>query len=294
MQRRRGHFRYGKNFPKRFLPYYRVLFAIKAFLRWLRVQKPVTQFLCFQYQVASDLIEIDLTYLCNLRCNNCNRSSAQAPEAVHIAPEDIRRFVDESLATRRDWARIRLLGGEPTLHPDFDRIIEEMMRYKRQFPATRIQLVTNGFGPKVRSVLQRLPSSIEVENSSKTGAVQPEFGPFNLAPKDSLLFSCADYRNGCSIMNECGLSLTPQGYYPCAVSGGIDRVQGLRRGRTTLPPPSDQMRDLLEEACGLCGRFRDGHFVPTRLRRPLLEQKTSPAWHKIYADWRQRQSSARR
>lgn len=292
MQRRRGDFRYGRDFPKRFLSYFRAVFAIKAFLRWLRVQKPLTRLLGFQYGVASDLIEIDLTYLCNLRCNNCNRSSAQAPASVHLSLSDVRRFVDDSLATRRDWARIRLLGGEPTLHPDFEAVIAELLRYKEQFPATRIQLVTNGFGQKVKTILEGVPDSIEIENSSKAGTVQPEFGPFNLAPQDSLAFRHADYRNGCSIMKACGLGLTPQGYYPCAVAGGIDRVRGLQRGRSSLPGPEDQMRDLLEDACGLCGRFRDGHFVPIKLRKPLLEQRTSPSWQRIYAAWSQRQSSA--
>lgn len=291
MQRRRGDFRYGRDFPKRFLTYYRVLFAIKALLRWLRVQKPVTQLLGFQYQVASDLIEIDLTYLCNLRCNNCNRSSAQAPAPVHLSLNDIRRFVDESLAARRDWARIRLLGGEPTLHPDFAHVIAELRRYKEHFPATRIQLVTNGFGQRVQSVLERIPDFIEIENSSKIGTVQPEFGPFNLAPQDSQAYRFVDYRNGCSIMKACGVGLTPQGYYPCAVAGGIDRVRGMQRGRSALPGPEDQMRDLLADACALCGRFRDGHFVPIKLRKPLVEQRTSRSWQKIYAEWHQRHSS---
>lgn len=294
MQRPRGDFRYGKDFPKKFLTYYRVLFTIKKLLRWLRVQKPITQLLGCQYKVASDLIEIDLTYLCNLRCNNCNRSSAQAPASVHLSLNDVSRFVNDSLAARRDWARIRLLGGEPTLHPEFEQVIAELLRYKEQFPTTRIQLVTNGFGQKVRAILERIPDAIETENSSKSGAMQPEFGPFNLAPQDSPAFRYADYRNGCSIMNACGIGLTPQGYYPCAVAGGIDRVRGVQRGRTSLPPPEDQMRDLLADACGLCGRFRDGHFVPVRLRKPLLEQRTSPSWQRIYAEWLQRQSSTPR
>ncbi len=294
MQRRRGNFRYGRDFPKRLLSYYSAVFAIKAFLRWLRVQRPVTWFLGFQYGVASDLIEIDLTYLCNLRCNNCNRSSAQAPAPVHLSLNDVRRFVDDSLAARRDWARIRLLGGEPTLHPDFKSVIAELLRYKEQFPATRIQLVTNGFGQKVKSILECVPDAIEIENSSKVGTVQPEFGPFNMAPQDSLAFRYADYRNGCSIMRACGFGLTPQGYYPCAVAGGIDRVRGVKRGRSSLPGPEDHMRDLLTDACSLCGRFRDGHFVPIKLRKPLLEQRTSPSWQRIYAEWFKRQSSAQR
>lgn len=287
----RGSFSYSRDFPRRFLTYYRALFAFKKLLRWIRIQSVVTKLLGFQYRVASHLIEIDLTYLCNLRCNNCNRSSAQAPEALHISLEQIRQFVDDSLEQKRSWARIRLLGGEPTLHPQFMEIMEELLRYKAQFPATEIQVVTNGFGRKVQAVIKSLPRSIYIENSAKSGDVQPSFGPFNLAPQDSMAYLGADYRNGCSIANSCGVGLTPQGYYPCAVAGGIDRVLGVSRGRSSLPPPEDEMRDLMDIACRLCGRFRDGHYVPEKVRPPLMNQETSPSWERIYDEWSRRVKS---
>lgn len=288
----KNSFSYSRDFPRRFLTFYRFIFAARKILRWIRVQRPMTALLGYQYQVATDSIEIDLTYLCNLRCNNCNRSSAQAPEAVHIGLDAVRQFVDDSLLARRNWSRIRLLGGEPTLHPDFMAILDELARYRAVHPDTSIQLVTNGYGAKVKRILQSIPKSIYVENSSKNSDVQPGFGPFNLAPQDSVTYSWADYRNGCAIASTCGLGLTPQGYYPCAIAGGIDRVLGLQRGRSRLPPASDEMRDLMDAACRLCGRFRDGHYVPERLRPPLLTQETSPSWQKIYEDWRSRAGTA--
>lgn len=291
--RARGTFSYSRDFPRRFLLFYRALFAIKSLLRWTRIQRSVTKALGFQYRVAVDLIEIDLTYLCNLRCNNCNRSSAQAPEALHIDLDVIRQFVDESFAQGRIWARIRLLGGEPTLHPQFMAIIEELSRYQARYPAVSIQVVTNGHGQKVQTIIDSLPRTVYVENSQKNGEIQPSFGPFNLAPQDSFSYTHADYRNGCSIAETCGLGLTPQGYYPCAVAGGIDRVLGVRRGRTCLPPPGDEMRDLMDVACRLCGRFKDGHYVPDKLRPPLMVQKTSSSWVRIYSEWSDRTKASK-
>lgn len=288
------NFSYSRDFPRRFLTFYRFVFAVRKILRWIRVQRPITALLGYQYQVASDSIEIDLTYLCNLHCNNCNRSSAQAPEAIHIGLSAVRQFVDDSLSAKRHWSRIRLLGGEPTLHPDFMAILGELERYQAEYPDTSIQLVTNGYGRKVKRILQAIPKSIYVENSSKSSDVQPGFGPFNLAPQDSPMYLWTDYRNGCAIASTCGIGLTPQGYYPCAIAGGIDRVQGLRRGRKRLPSPTDEMRDLMDTACRLCGRFRDGHYVPEKLRPPLLKQETSSSWQKIYTDWQSRAQTATR
>jgi hypothetical protein len=281
----KASFAYPSDYPSRFVTFHRWVFRIKKALRWARVQRPLTRLLGFQYRAAPDLIEIDLTYLCNLRCNNCNRSSAQAPDAVHIDLPVITRFVDDSLDTGRNWARIRLLGGEPSLHPQFRAIVDELLRYKAVYPNTSIQVVTNGYGPKVRKAIATLPNTIYIENSSKEGNVQPAFGAFNMAPQDNIAYSGADYRNGCSIASTCGMGLTPQGYYPCAIAGGIDRVLGLRRGRSTLPAVDDEMRDLMDHACRLCGRFSDGHFVPPRLRPPLMTQQTSPSWQRIYEHW---------
>ena len=281
---------YSSEYPRRFKILAQLWFACKRIWRWVRIQRPITMLLGYQYKPASRLIEIDLTYQCNLRCNNCNRSSAQAPEASHLSLEAISQFVDQSIRDGRRWNRIRLLGGEPTLHPDFLAILAEMERYLAYYPPALVEVVSNGYGSKVARMLEKIPATINVENSAKSENIQPSFGPFNLAPQDSHVYKLADYRNGCSIPATCGVGLTPQGYYPCAVAGGIDRVLGKKNGRQYIPNADDEMRDLMDIACRLCGRFRDGHYVPVKLRAPLLEQQTSPSWRGIYENWKHRQS----
>lgn len=114
-----------------------------------------------------------------------------------------------------------------------------------------------------------------------------------MAPQDSWWHWLVDYRNGCEIIRSCGMGLTPTGYYHCAVAGGIDRVTGEGHGRTSLPAPDDEMRDLMDRTCRLCGRFRGGHFIPLNFRKPLLVQQTSRSWQRIYEAWSNRQSAAR-
>lgn len=281
-----GGFYYPPNYPTRMVWLVKIKFKLRSLYRWFRVLKFTTMAMGYQYSSSNDLIEIDITYECNLRCMNCNRSSAQAPEKKHISVEQIQMFVSESIEKKRFWRRIRVLGGEPTLHPDFHKIIDELSKLQQHGLANVIQLVTNGFGPKVTKALASLPANIEVENSSKTNNIQPTFGPFNLAPCDDAKYRYSNFKNGCDIMHNCGLGLTPQGYYPCSVAGGIDRVTKAGIGRQHLPELNDDMRDLLERNCKLCGRFRDGHYVPEKLRPKLLNQLTSPSWLTIYQTWK--------
>lgn len=281
------------SFPERWLRAGRVWYALRALWRRVRVQRGVTRLFGPQYRRSRDRIEIDITYACNLRCYNCNRSVRQAPEALHMPLATVRSFVDDSICRGKRWARIRALGGEPTLHPEFSEVVEELRRYRRWHSSCLVEVVTNGHGAEVVSRLEQLGGDIWIENSHKAGPLQPAFRPFNLAPLDDASYARAAYENGCAIAVDCGMGLTPAGYYPCAVAGGIDRIAGEGLGRTSLPEDDDDMTDVFGRLCRLCGRFHDGHYVPKNLRIPLLEEQVSPTWEGLYREWhRRRQRTA--
>ncbi|MBL7050051.1 MAG: radical SAM protein [Nitrospira sp.] len=164
----------------------------------LRVHKITTSLLGPRYTSKRDLfIEIDITYRCNLKCLNCNRSCTQAPSNKNMSIEQIRKFVKESAERDIKWKRIRLLGGEPTLHSDLPEILNILMEYKKSFsPATSIYLLTNGCGQGVNSILSALPNEIIIQNSQKTG-IPEAFIPFNLAPCDDENYNNSDFTNAC-------------------------------------------------------------------------------------------------
>lgn len=264
---------------------WRLVYALRAIWRHARVTRPLTWLLGPQYRRSRDMIEIDITYLCNLHCLNCNRSVAQARDTMHMPVEMVTTFVDDSIQRGKRWRRIRVLGGEPTLHPEFHGIVEELLRYRRWHPACIVEVVSNGYGSRVLRELERLPDTVMVDNTAKTSPVQPHFGPFNLAPLDDPRYCLTDYSNACAIVRDCGMGLTPMGYYPCAVAGGIDRILGEGLGAASLPPDDDDMLDAASRLCRLCGRFRDGHFVPRVLRPTLIDEQVSPTWKKLYEQW---------
>jgi len=243
----------------------------------------VTRLLGPPYYRSHRYVEIDITYRCNLRCNNCNRSCTQAPSDTDMPAGTIESFLAESVARGIPWERIRLLGGEPTLHPALPTILAMLLNYKSfHRKDLRIVLCTNGSGPRVNKVLSTLPPGVEVKSTAKGGR-QRLFRPFNIAPIDNVLYRFADFRAGCRILSDCGLGLTPTGYYPCAVAGAIDRVFGFGLGRRHLPEPEDDMRAEISVFCRYCGHF--GFLWPTR------RQKMSPSWERAYDAYRGRSGS---
>ena len=131
-------------------------------------------------------IELDITYSCNLKCFGCNRCCGIAPSDDCLSLEQIRKFIRESTARGVPWKAIKVVGGEPTMHPQFLLIIEELLTFKAlQCPEVTIHVFSNGFGKRVNDMLARVGSDVVVWNSAKNSH-EYLFQTINLAPKDSI------------------------------------------------------------------------------------------------------------
>ncbi len=87
--------------------------------QYIRAQRFVVARFGRQFTASREYAEIDITYRCNLKCFNCNRSCTQAPSRTDMPIATIAGFIEQSLDQGVRWKRIRLLGGEPTLQAHF-------------------------------------------------------------------------------------------------------------------------------------------------------------------------------
>lgn len=116
-----------------------------------------------------------ITSLCNRRCSFCfargrlRDGGSGRDRPLHMTRDEIRKVMD--LMERTDERDLRLLGGEPTLHPEFVNIVEEGL--KRNF---HVNVFTNGFMPRpVADFLGNVPQcKLSVLCNVSPQAVDPE------------------------------------------------------------------------------------------------------------------------
>lgn len=229
-------------------------------------------------------IEIDVTYTCNLHCYQCDRSCSQLPSSMMMDSDTIKQFLSESTEQQRWWQSIRILGGEPTLHPSLVQMVGMIEAWCLEYsPECRRYVVSNGYGSNARKVLAQLPDNWVYTDSFKDERYVAHFEPFNKAPIDYDACKNEDFTKGCWICSDCGLGLTPLGYFPCAVSGGIERVfrQGL--GFRSLPSEHFNMDGILEKSCRYCGHFFSDIY-PKRSERFVGDPDfMTKSWKKAYS-----------
>jgi len=246
----------------------------------VRTNKLTTALLGPFYKANAARIEIILTFECDLLCVDCSIMCRQAPSQARMTCEQIEKFVRESIDQNRRWECIRIIGGEPTLHPDMMKILALLSAYKENYsPDTAVQLCTNGFNPRARDMLAGLPAGIEVEDSAKTFPNQTKHIAVNYAPVDQKFYRYSDFTNGCRLCVSQGWGLSPYGYYHCNIAAAIDRVIGLDIGRKKMPPAGDSMALLSAQLCRYCGFFRKyqkDHFKPGYV---------SPTWEALLANY---------
>lgn len=232
-------------------------------------------------------LELDITYACGFGCNNCNRMTVIAPgtREQNVTPEQVRHLLADSVECGYPWWRFSVLGGEPTVHPEFEEIMEILCSYRAVHnPGLHIRLSTHGHGPGVAHKLAWLREhhpEVEILNTQKTSPEQDDFDAINIAPQDlDPDWHASHQYEGCAIPSVCGIGFNYMGFYVCAIAGAIDRIFSLGLALSEVKElDAERLMATYNSVCSKCGHYR-----------PLRENKTtllSNSWRRALRQYQQ-------
>lgn len=205
-------------------------------------------------------IEMQILLACNWSCHACNQLSnfhgISFIKKGTMTLAQVRFFVGEMHKHNAYFGRIRILGGEPTIHPKFTEIVKllhEELVVKGHVGF--LEVITNGDHLERVKPVQHLFSRVRV---SREKAKQTRHIANLLQTPKSL-----GYRGiRCNTPEHCGWSLSYYGWAPCSPAASIMRMWDMadEHQRMTIPiespkpgvPPTEANWPRLQEFCDLC------------------------------------------
>lgn len=165
-----------------------------------------------------ETIHIEITNACNLECACCTRFCGHHKRPFYM---DL-STVEKALQSLEGYKHtVGIMGGEPTLHPQFREILEI---YRQYIPKERRGLWTNGLKwDKYKDVIVETfyPEKIIYnDHKHEEGHHQPLLCASNEIVKDKdLMWKLID---NCWIQTRWSASITPKGCFFCEVAAAQD------------------------------------------------------------------------
>ena len=224
--------------------------------------------------------DIDITYNCNLACKWCNRlCGTEFNCAEHMMTfEQYSKYIDIILPYVTRESEIRLLGGEPTLHPQFLPFLELAITKIRPRMIRPILLFTDGVGKKVTTVLDQVranfitathmeseygvrkfllpkhfPSAqvIIVQSKTDPAFVLRQHYPITRALQDFDYLEKTFKLNKCRNYVKNGYGITPYGIYICSACTTLARIYRLGNGFDHVPTDEETTAQS-QRMCKFC------------------------------------------
>lgn len=204
------------------------------------------------YRMA--VIHIEVTNACNLQCATCTRFVGHHKKPFFMDLDAIAKAIDSLEGFPNE---IGIMGGEPTLHPQFKEIcqlVQKMIPNRRQRA-----LWTNGFKWKeYESIIKKTFDPDKVIYNDHTDKTTGQHQPLLLAAIDIVENKELMWRliGNCWVQWRWAASITPKGGFFCEVAAAQDYLFGgpggysLKKGWWNKNP--NEFMDQVKRYCPYC------------------------------------------
>lgn len=208
-------------------------------------------------------LELQIILACNWSCTGCDALSqfhgVSFVKRGTMTVAQVQHFVDEMRQANAYFGRIRIMGGEPSLHPKLTEIVHLLhTALVQDGHVGQLELITNGSHPEKLTAIRSL---VKVRVSDENDKQKHHVATLVHTPE-----SLGYQGKRCSSPEHCGWSLSCYGFAPCSAGAGLMRLWDMvsQYGLTSLPQQKGTEANWpeLQRLCDLCYHgLRDEHKI---------------------------------
>jgi len=236
--------------------------------------KPIHQAWC---------IQIEITNSCPKRCAHCTRGVRHVRRPYFMSLAEI----ETALRSLNGWPKVvGCMGGEPTLHPDFEQVCALFSDY---FPRHQNGLWTSGgrLFDKHRQLIQRTFRVVLYNDHSETGKHHPWMIACDECIPDNNLRN--ELIDNCWIQQFWSPSINPNGAFFCEIAAVFDLLFDLGGGYPVAPgwwkKEVDEFQDQKNRYCALCSMCVPLPNIPNDCAVEYVSQQNAERLRKIKSPW---------